>query len=177
MRTTNRQLRKELHQAGAKSSEINGLLSVATSLKLLKEPATGQTWFRLLKPVLATASALVLGAIIVMLAQSATPTSWLYPVQKISDTAAIKAHPQYRATVMMRRAQQVNQLVADHASSRVILSTLASYDSQAAHYRNLPGASYAAFNYCKTNLEQAKTAASPNVRQAIVSSLDSLDTT
>jgi hypothetical protein len=177
MKTTDRQLRKELRQAGAETPEIDGLVSMAGSLRLLKEPAAGRTWLGVLKPALVASSALVVGVMIVMLAQSAAPTSWLYPVQKLSDSVAIKAHPQYRATVMMRRAQQVNQLIASHASTRTILSTLDSYDSEASHYKSLPGASYATFDYCKANLEQAKTAAPASVRQAITNSLDSLDTT
>lgn len=172
-------LRRELRLAGADASEIDELTSVAMRLRLLKPAAKtrGKVWPGALKPALMASSGLLLGVIVVMLAQSAAPTSWLYPVQKLSDAVAVKAHPGYRGTVMMRRAQQVNELVADHASPKVIMSTLDSYDAEAAGYKAMSGADYAAFDYCKTNLQQAAAAAPHSVRSAIDTSLESLNTT
>lgn len=174
MRTNHQQLRQELRQAGANASEADELTHIAASLGSLKATNEHKRWSMLLKPAVLASSALAVGLIIVMLAQSVTPTSWLYPVQKLSDAVAVKAHPGYRAAVMMRRAQQVNELVASHASSQVILSTLNSYSSEAAGYKASPNTNYAVFDYCKTNLEQAAAAAPYNVRQAIINSLDSL---
>ena len=78
---------------------------------------------------------------------------------------------------MMKRAQQVNVLVSEHASSKQILAVLVDYTSEASAYRSIPHSNYAAFEFCKTNLQQAKLAASPTVKNAISKSLQSLETT
>lgn len=179
MNSEHQTLRQELHQAGAKSSEMDELVSVADQLRLLKTaPASSKSrrWIKPLRPALIALPVLALSLIIIMLAQSAMPTSWLYPVQKMSDAVAVKIHPEYRATVMMRRADQVNELVNSHASRQLILSTLDSYQAEAADYKTLPHTSYAAFEYCETTLKQAAAAAPTDVRQAITNSLDSLQT-
>ena len=152
-----KKLKRELLQAGAKPPEVDELDIVASKLKLLKNhDDRRQSWARVLKPVAIALPALFIGAAIVMYSQSSSPTSWLYPVQKLSDSLAIKASPNYRATVMMHRAQQVNQLVADNAPSQIILATLTSYDSEASSYRAMPHANYAAFEYRKSNFLESK---------------------
>ena len=78
---------------------------------------------------------------------------------------------------MMKRALQVNELVASHANPEKVLATLADYTEKASTYRSTPNADYAAFEYCKTNLQQAASTASPAVRQAIANSLQSLSST
>lgn len=122
-------------------------------------------------------SGAVLGMALVIFSQSVAPTSWLYPVQELSDRGAIMIHPEYRATVMMRRARQVNELIGVAAAPATIKATLASYDSEAASYKAMAHANYAAFEYCQTNLRQAAAAAPGSVRQSILDSLDSLNTT
>ena len=176
-----RQLKEELRQAGAKPSEMSELTHIATQLKQLssspniaRKQRLGMSIF---KPIVLACSGVIIGAIIVMFSQSVEPTSWLYPVQQLSDAVAMKTHPQYRATVMMRQAQQVKELVQVHAPSQVILATLQSYQTVATKYEAMPHANYSAFDYCKANLEQAETIAPTNIRQAINISLDSLDIT
>ena len=179
------QLEKELLKAGAKPAEVNELLPIASSLVLLKNSDTllskesnrPNRWFGIAKPVTFVISGFVVGAFLIILSQAALPTSLLFPVQKFSDSVAVSVYPQYRANVMMKRAQQVNQLVAKHASTDHILATLADYTRVASAYKSMSHANYAAFEYCKTNLQQAEVSASPNVRQAISSSLQSLETT
>lgn len=174
------QLRTELSQAGATAAELKQLLPVAANLSLLKETsaktATG-SWLKIAKPAAFVASGLTAGMLLIVVSQAALPTSWLYPVQKLSDNVAVSLHPQYRANIMMKRAQQVNALVANHADSRQVMATLADYSREASAYRAAAHTNYAAFEYCKTNLEQAAAAASPEVRQAINGSLQSLETT
>jgi hypothetical protein len=67
---------------------------------------------------------------------------------------------------MMRRAQQVQQLVAGHAGSPVVLATLADYRTEASAYKST-STNYAMFEYCKTSLRQAAAAAPNPERQAI----------
>ena len=184
MRDTDNQLRKELRQAGASAFEADGLLPITSRLSQLSQHQAITTKNRsssrlveLLKPVACTASGLAIGMLLVIVSQAALPTSLLYPVQKFSDGIAIYIHPQYRATVMMKRAQQVNLLVSEHASSKQVLATLADYTMEASAYKSMPHTNYAAFEFCKTNLEQAAMSASPAVKEAISGSLQSLETT
>lgn len=178
MNKAREKLREELVQAGAKPSEVDELGLIAARLSLLKAvPGQKPVWVKVLKPVASAVPALVVGAAIVILAQSVSPTSWLYPIQKLSDAVAIDVNPGYRVTVMMRRAQQVNELTENHASSSMILATLNSYDTEAANYKGMPHTSYAAFEYCRSNLEQAAAMAPNGVRQAINTSLKNLNAT
>jgi hypothetical protein len=171
------QLQQELLSAGASAAEARELLPIASKLNSLKASKAAGRWLKILKSATFVASGLALGISLIIVAQPALPTSWLYPLQAFSDSVAIRIHPQYRANVMMKRAQQVNQLVADHAGSKQVLATLADYTSEASAYKSTPRANYAAFEYCKTNLQQAAKAAPASVRQAISDSLQSLETT
>jgi hypothetical protein len=177
-----RQLEKELKQAGATSAEVAALVPIASSLGLLKaaNPAVKRGWKHILtrafKPTLTLVAGASVGMALVMFSQSVLPTSWLYPVQKMADSVAVKVDPAYRAAIMMKRAQQVDQLVAINAKASVVLATLADYNSAASAYKSAPHANYAAFEYCKTNLRQAAAAAPAAVHKAILASLSSLET-
>jgi len=176
------QLRQELLQAGAKASEVKELLSIASRLELLTNKrltgveTTPRTRLRIFRPLTVGALGLIIGTFLVIVSQSVLPTSWLYSVQKLSDSVAIDVHPQYRANVMMKRAQQVNGLVAAHSSRQKVLATLADYTNQASAYKTMPHANYAAFEFCKSNLEQAASAAPGPERAAISDALSSLQT-
>lgn len=178
------ELRKELKQAGASDSEIRKLTPIALNLAKLKvsnsKVKSGRQqiyrWTKLFKPILLLSSGTILGIALVIFSQSVLPTSLLYPIQELSDSAAVTVHPEYRATVMMRRAQQVNQLVVEHAEPHIIMATLASYNSEAAAYKSTAHANYAAFEYCKTSLQQAAIKAPTTIRQSILSSIKSLET-
>jgi len=180
------QLQKELRQAGASTAEVKELPPIAASLRVLKNldtKAINRThprvsfWQRAIKPAAFALSGLAVGMALVIISQGVLPSSWLYPVQKASDSVAIRIDAQYRANVMMKRAQQVNELVANHASSKLVLATLADYTKDASTYKSMPHANYAAFEYCKTNLQQATTSASPSIHEAIATSLQNLQTT
>jgi len=181
---TQRQLRQELLATGASAAEIKKLLPIASTLSLLKgstRPATNGSqktgrWLNRRTSLTLAASGVAVG-ICIIISQTVLPTSPLYPVQKLSDSIAVYMHPRYRASIMMKRARQVHQLVADHAGSPQVLATLTDYTREADAYKSLPHANYAAFEYCKTNLQQAATIAPPRVRQAIANSLQSLETT
>ncbi len=183
MKENTNQLRKELRQVGASAAEVNELLPIVSRLnRLSQHPAavknnSPKRLARVFKPMPFVASSLALGTFLVIVSQTASPTSFLYPVQKFSDSVAIGVQPQYRATVMMKRAQQVKLLVFEHASSQQVLATLADYMMEARAYQSTPQTNYAAFEFCKTNLQQAAASASPTVKQAITSSLQSLETT
>jgi hypothetical protein len=179
-----KQLRSELHQVGADNTEVEMLLPIASSLGRLKRGHAqsrakrrgAQLWPQFMKLAASGTLVLALGMFVIISSQIASPNSWLYPLQKVSDSVAISLHPQYRATIMMKRAQQVNQLVADHADSKLVLSTLADYTSEASAYKATPHANYAAFEFCRDNLQRAAAGAPPDIRRAITSSLQAIET-
>jgi len=178
-------LNHELKSAGASDSEVHELSAIAHNLARLKHPApqppkavvksTSQSQWKLLVPAGLTAFAgIAIGVAMVITAQTVLPGSLLYPVQKFSDSVAISISPDYRGIVMMKRAQEVKQLIAEHASSKTVLATLADYQTEAASYKSA-ATNYAAFEYCKSNLRQAAARAPSSERQAINNTLASLN--
>lgn len=177
-------LREELKAAGASAAEVAELAGIAGNLKRLKTSSgslpkptlhsqrTGR-WKTLIPLGLTSLAGLALGMAVVILSQTVLPGSRLYPIQKLSDKAAVSIDPVYRGIVMMKRAQEVKQLVARHADSNTVLATLADYKNEAAIYKSVP-ANYAAFEYCKSNLQQAAASAPNPERQAIDNTLLSL---
>lgn len=167
-------LRQELRAAGAGETEIDTLLPIAASLRKL--PVPGQKALRWKMPLLTASTAiagLAIGMALAIFSQAAMPGSWLYPVQKISDAAAVALHPSYRGTVMMKRADQVKQLVADKAGQRAVFTALADYRTEAAAYKSTAG-NYALFDYCKSDLQQAADKATGSEHDAIAKTLNSL---
>jgi hypothetical protein len=168
-------LQAELKQAGAKPSEIKQLLPIATGLRQIGQKSRHSGWLKLVWPVSYGLVGTMVGVVLIISAEAASPTSWLYGLQKLADASVVKLDPSYRATVMMKQAHQVNWLVAQKASPHQILAVLADYADTARTYQGQSGTNYAAFDYCKTNLQQAAVQASPAVRQAINNSLASLN--
>ncbi|HVA11582.1 MAG TPA: hypothetical protein VNG32_05490, partial [Candidatus Dormibacteraeota bacterium] len=127
-------LRGELESAGATTSEIDELIAVASNINKLKssknlavKPSIKRrrqiNWKGLVPVGVTSLSGLALGMALVILSQTVLPGSLLYPVQKFSDTIAISLNTNYRGTVMMKRAQEVKQLIAKHANSNLVLAT------------------------------------------------------
>jgi hypothetical protein len=178
-------VRGELHTAGATDAEAEELLSLAENLHRLRSPngaKSGRRWVYGGIHILAMPSAYVLAGIVVGIltvafAQAASPGSSLFPVQVATDNVASALHPQYREIVMVKRADQVKELVADHASSQNDMSAVADYTEVADKYRDGSRVNYAAFRYCESQLSQAAKIASPQVSQAIERSINSLDAT
>lgn len=177
-------LRSELKAAGAHGREVNELRALAASLKGLKgsskplpKPAARyrrpSRWQTILPAGLITLAGVAFGMALVIFSQTVLPGSWLYPVQKLSDNATAAIHPEYRGTIMMRRAQQVKELVAEHAGSSSVLKALADYRTEASAYKST-ATNYAVFEYCKTSLRQAAAIAPDPQKQAINDALSSL---
>lgn len=180
----NNKLKTELRQAGASDSEVNELAGLVGNLKQLKN-AKGvdeltvmkfqrRAKWRLFIPVsVASIAGLAVGMAIVIFSQTTLPGSLLYPVQKLSDSVAVSVNSSYRGTVMMKRAQEVKQLIANHANSSLVLATLSDYISEASVYKSV-SSNYAEFEYCKDNLRQAANMSTGSERQAIEGSLSTL---
>ncbi|HEY1835743.1 MAG TPA: hypothetical protein VGG13_02885 [Candidatus Saccharimonadales bacterium] len=170
------ELRQELRAAGARDSEVDELLPIAINLQALPESEFREKTSRWKIPLLASSTALaglIVGTILVAFSQAALPGSLFYAIQKISDNAAVALHPSYRGTVMMKRADQVKQLVVEHAGQSAVLEALADYQSEAAVYK-YRATNYALFDYCKADLQQAADKTAGPERTAINKTLASL---
>lgn len=184
MKNNQARLRGELHQAGAKNDEIDRLVATASQLGSLKKtvltPEAGSRtlWRRGAAFASIGLAGLIVGAGIITYAQSSLPNSWLYPAKRLSEKVVLTADPDYRTTLMMRRAQEVKQLAAERADSHTVLATLAAYKTEAAIvYASPKTSNYAALEYCKDNLEQAAASASGPERHAIIEAVASLPKT
>ena len=171
-------LAKELTAAGASAGEAHELAMLASNLTQLNPKRSQQrsvrSRFKILLPVGFTGVAgIVVGMALVIFSQTVLPGSRLYAIQKLSDHVAVSVDPSYRGTVMMKRAEEVKQLIASHAAPSVVLATLSDYKTEASVYKTAPS-NYAAFEYCKDNLQQAAAIAPSPERQAIVGTLNSL---
>jgi hypothetical protein len=171
-------LQTELRQAGASKSETAELAQVATQLKVLSThavvPVSRPNWYRRLLPLsMASVAGLLIGAMLIAYAQTSLPGSWTYPVKKLSEQAAVLFDSNYRATLMMRRSQEVRELIHNGADQQIVLATLLDYQHEAAAYKST---NYAAFEYCKSNLVQAAGVAPATERSAIRNALSSLQT-
>jgi hypothetical protein len=173
-------LSKELLLAGAKQPEADRLLEVAGQLSQLKTDRSTHTQPRYRQrlkhwPVftlsMATIAGMLLGGVLVAYSQTSLPGSWLYSTKRASERIAVAVDPSYRATLMMRRSQEVEDLVRRHSNEHVVLATLADYRVEAAAYKS---DNYAAFEFCKNNLEQAANIAPSPERAAIANTLSSL---
>jgi len=180
-----RRLRHELKLAGARDDELAHLLALAENLhnQAPKLPAAhvpeaiSSRFRRHWLPPLGVASVagIAIGMVLPAYAAAAVPGSWLYPVQKLTDTIAISYDPSYRGVVMMKRADYVRHLVATRADSRSILSAVADYQAVTVNYK-ADAAHYAVFEFCKQNLRQAADAAPPVAHSAILHALAALQT-
>lgn len=170
-------LHQQLISAGAKDTEIDDLLAVAAGLKTVpaKQHRRSNPWLGFGPLSLTALAGIVIGMALVIFSQTVLPGSRFYAVQKLSDNLAISIGPGYRGTIMMKRAQQVKQLVASRASSSVVLAALNDYQAEAAAYKSVP-ANYSVFEYCRANLQQAASSAPVAERTAINRTLDSLQT-
>jgi len=176
-------LKNELKIAGATKDELGSLVNIASRLDNLKSVDKQVTsrqdkhQSKRFKAVFAiglpAVTGLVIGMLLIIFSQTVLPGNLMYPVQKMSDILAISMDSSYRGTIMMKRDDQVKQLVDNNASSSKVLATLADYKKQAESYKSI-SSNYDAFEYCKNSLElAAKNAPSPE-RQAINNTLRSL---
>jgi hypothetical protein len=184
MNNQSNHLREELKLAGATDAEIKELMPLSNSLKRLNSSRASiskakshthyQSKWKILLPIgITSILGLAIGVALVILSQTVLPGSLLYPVQKLSDNVSMSMDSNYREMVMMQRAQEVKLLIAEHANSNLVLATLNDYKSEASVYKS-SSTNYAAFEYCKSNLQQAATKATSPERQAINSTLLSL---
>lgn len=178
------ELQHELRAVGATNKEMSELVNIASNLGRLARENGQALWQRpeqqchkiktLLMFAIPSLSGLAIGMALIIVSQAALPGSLLYPLQKVSDSVSISLDPSYTGMIMMKRAEQVRQLVSDHASSSLVLATLADYQTEASGYKHT-ASHYAAFEYCERNLQEASTMATAAERQAIHTTLVSFN--
>jgi len=183
-------LEQELMLGGATAAEARELATLArrmpamrqlpvvqtpTNLRLGRRSARRRWWVRhtshwaLLAGVMSAGVTAV--AVVVVMAQMAIPGEALYSVKRASETVAVRLQPKFHDELMMRRADEVNQLVSRGSSPQTVSATLASYDQAVAHD---PAGSYAARDYCAGMLKTAAAQADPATRAQIMQSLSLL---
>ncbi len=179
-------LESQLTQAGASPSEARALAGLSVSLRKLQgtEPqlasinrsrslfrhAPGRRVTTAISS-LAVVGTVAIGLAIASIAQTTYPGQLLYPVKRLTENVAVIIQPNYRGVLMMRRAQEVKQLVALHNNPRLINATLQSYKQDVAGFK---GGSYADFEYCESTLRQAEKMSSGAERLAIAETIASV---
>lgn len=118
----------------------------------------------------AAVTVLVTGGVIAA-AQSAMPGTALYPVKLGTERVAVRLAPGMHDEIMMRRADEVNELVARHSRPAQVDAALASYEQAV---EKDPSGSYAARDYCAGMLKTAAHEADPATSAKIMSSLSRL---
>ena len=179
-------IRNELIEAGASRTEVNELALLASDLGKLKGDHSfvrpthirHRITFRHKNPVFAftalTACLLIVVVGIGLLAQRSLPGGRLYSVKQQSEDAIAVVDPGFQKTVMMRRAQEVNDLVALHASPDLILATLDDYQSDVWTYKISDAQ---VLHYCRAKLQAAAPNATPEVKDAISRTIGSFPLT
>jgi len=178
-------LKQELRDAGAAPGDATKLSQFATGLTRLQTGTPKlsdgirwrprrRVWSVLPAVALAGAGGLLAGLLLVALAQTSFPGSLLYPVKRASEAVALQTQPDYRGVLMMRRAQEVRELVSRNGSSDLVATTLHDYATDAIAYKAQTGQNYAAFRYCQANLQQAESQARGKERQQIAGTLAAL---
>jgi hypothetical protein len=179
-------LESELKQAGASEAEAKSLANLAVSLHALKgtepqlarefkyygpPPSPWLAWSKVMFGSLTVIGALSIGLIIASVSQTTIPGNLLYPIKQFTENLAVAVQPDYRGVLMMRRAQEVKQLVAQNSSPRLVDATLQNYKFEVAQYK---GGNYADYEYCESTLLQAEHMASGTQRLAIAQTIASV---
>lgn len=177
----NDNLEQELQAAGADPGLARELVALAGQVSQLKgrepKPLTPKSLTkrrpRIFAPltILVATAGLALGVVLVAFSQTSYPGNVLYPVKRASESLAVSVAPDYRGTLMMRRAGEVKHLVARHHDARLVMTALAEYKVEVAAYKTN---NYATLEYCKSNLQQAETMAQGQEHQAIADTLASV---
>lgn len=178
-RSATTQLRRELLDAGARPEDLVGLVAAAQAASRFGKAEWAERRrgrFRLPRLAsfgLTAAAGLALGVGLVVLAQSALPGSFLYPIQQASDAVALWVRPDYRATLMTKRMIQMTALIDHHAGQPQILAAVADYQSAAADYQAASG-NYQILEFCRSSLQRAGGQTTGAVHRAVEQALANL---
>jgi len=175
MKTKRDDLIQELQREGAPSGEAVALAKLASQLHRLHDlpprslnpqgtrprPELGWT-------LLGGLVAALFLAILIPLSWRTLPGELLHPVKSGAQALAVAVDPDLRPSVMMDRSREVAQLAIHQRPPSQILRTLGRYNQLA---RQVRGDQYAAWLYCREELEVARDHTQGGTRTAIEHSL------
>lgn len=127
-------LERELYLAGASGEDMPSLLRAAESLSVVSAPfatsrrKSGFQNARFLVSLFIGAMVLVLsGSVLSTVARQSLPGDLLYAYKRLNEKIATKIEPELRPVVMMRRSDEVHNLVLQGASQDVVLASVDAY--------------------------------------------------
>lgn len=174
---TNKDLEQELVQAGASAEEASVLTKLAAQLRHVYTPPPKfivrrrTSWEKLaLAGGISAVTFLFAGGGVVAMAQASQPGSTLYPVERFSEKVAERLHPSFTNRVMMRRANEIDQLVSSNGSEDTVLDEVHEYNAAFAKAR----LDQATRDYCADHLSHAASLASGGEQAAIQEALKHL---
>ena len=190
----NDDLEKELKIRGLSQTEAEELGQVAKSIGQIGRFARSEevkeqflvkllgtkkqelfAWPRLFAPAVAFVLILVvLGAGSVVFAQKSLPGDFLYPVKRLSENVAVSLNPELEQEIVVRRSQEVKDLVEQKEDPGLVKDTLDDFseDSQKAKSE---GHANGNIEEGVRNLEEAKERSSDDEKKQIEETLKKLE--
>jgi len=190
----NDDLVKELKIRGLPPAEAEELGQVATSFGELGRFARSEkvkeqflvkllgarkkqlfAWPRLFAPAVAfVLILLVLGAGSVVFAQKSLPGDFLYPVKRLSENVAVSLNPALEQEIVVRRSQEVKDLVEKKEDPQLVKNTLEDFSEDSQKAKN-KGQANGKLEESVKNLEEAKERSSEDERRQIEETLKKLE--
>src|SRR3989344_2334034 len=190
----NDDLVKELRIRGLPPAEAEELGQVATSFGELGRFARSEkvkeqflvkllgarkkqlfAWPRLFAPAVAfVLILLVLGAGSVVFAQKSLPGDVLYPVKRLSENVAISLNPALEQEIVVRRSQEVKDLVEKKEDPELVKNTLEDFSEDSQKAKN-KGHANGNLEEGVRNLEDARERSSEDERRQIDETLKKLE--
>ena len=132
-------------------------------------------WPRLFAPAVAFVwILLVLGAGSVVFAQKSLPGDVLYPVKRLSENVAISLNPALEQEIVVRRSQEVKDLVEKKEDPQLVKNTLEDFSEDSQKAKN-KGQANGKLEESVKNLEEAKERSSDDEKKQIEETLKKLE--
>src|SRR3972149_11824125 len=190
----NDDLEKELKIRGLSQTEAEELGQVAKSIGQIGRVARSEevkeqflvkllgtkkqelfVWPRLFAPAVAFVLILVvLGAGSVAFAQKSLPGDVLYPVKRLSEIVAVSLNPALEQEIVVRRSQEVKDLVEKKEDSELVKNTLDDFSEDSQKAKN-KGHANGNLEEGVRNLEDARERSSEDERRQIEETLKKLE--
>jgi len=146
---------------------------------LVKLLGTGKkesfAWPRLFAPAVAFVLILIfLGAGSVVFAQKSLPGDVLYPVKRLSENVAVFLNPQLQQEIVVRRSQEVKDLVEQKEDSELVKNALDDFSEDSQKAKN-KGQTDGRLEESVRNLEDARERSSESEKKQIDETLKKLE--
>jgi len=132
-------------------------------------------WPRLFAPAIAFVLILaVLGTGSVVFAQKSLPGDVLYPVKRLSENVAVSLNPELEQEIVVRRSQEVKDLVEKKEDSELVKNTLDDFSEDSKEAKS-KGHANGNLEEGVRNLEDARERSSEDERRQIEETLKKLE--